>query len=442
MSSHTLTGASSPRSALPIWVIPVGSLAFGFVAGSLASRIDLGDDSVLARFTYGGDADSSRSLLSSVIGGIVSITTLTLTITVVALQLASSQYSPRLMKRYIRDRSIQCTAGLFFFVFAFTIPVLFHVRSGDNPGGSFVPDVAITFVIFLAMVMLIGLVYFVYRVTCAVRVENILDEIARSALTTLGDRPPHADVVRTEPDAAGSVAVHSDRSGFLTDVDVSGLIDRLPADARLTFAHAVGDYVIEQLPIARCSTTAPTSTISEAVNAAITIGTERDERTEFAYGLRQISDIGVKALSPGINDPTTAIVSLDAATRILAVAATSGTRPVSSSTDRAEVQVPRVPWGELTFSTVDQFATYGCGDVQVARSLVAAMTTLIVISPGDLADQRLADALDSIETHLAEATIAPSESGSLRTSINGCRRLLTVDRPARADAFRVPDRTV
>jgi len=411
------------RRSVPIWVYPTSLLVIGFTCGFGMSRVEVGSESPFSRFTYGGDADAARSILSNVLGGIISITTLTLTITIVTLQLASSQYSPRLMKRYLRDPSIQLAVAFFFFVFAFTIPVLFHVRSGNDETAESVPALALSIVIVLAVLMLVGLVYFVYHVTRSVRVENVLEQIAQGANRVLHDYPGpgwHQDRPPVPDDA--SVLLATD-SGFLVAVDVQAIEQRLGTGEQIWLDGGIGTYVIESAPLARYSGKRNTDDITAIVSDAVSLGPERDDQREFAFGLREIVDIGVKALSPGINDPTTAIVSLHVATRTLASAAQVGTVDQAGAIDPLVV-IPQTSWRELVFSTFDQFATYGAGDVQVMRALVGAIKQIIALAPEAAGTARLGDTLDSMEFHLSTASLADSERDAISEELTDARRLL------------------
>lgn len=423
------------RRTFPIWVFPTMFLAIGFACGLALSRIELGPDAGLSFLAYGGDAEAARSLLSNVIGGIVSITTLTLTITIVTIQLASSQYSPRLMKRYLRDRSLQLTMSYFFFVFAFAIPVLFHVRSGDTDEERYVPDVALSLVIVLAVLMLGGLVFFVYRVTRSVRVENILEDIAEAAIRVLENGPKLGE--GDDPPAVSNDAtvVLARRSGFLNRVDVTHLDEHLGAGERIWFEVGVGDYVIAGAPVAWYRGEVDAEHLAALVDEALTLGSERDEHREFAFGLRQIVDIGVKALSPGINDPTTAIVSVNVATRALARAASSTSVERSDRADGGVV-LPRPSWSGLVFVTFDQFITYGSGDAQVIRAIARSAKQIVALAPPEADTERIGDMLDSVDAHVSASNVLESERAVIAAQLDDCRRLLA-ERPGfRPEHFR------
>lgn len=215
------------RRTVPFWFFPAIFLVVGFGCGFAMSRIEIGESSPFNSVTYSGNAEASRSLVTNVLGGIISITTLTLTITIITIQLASSQYSPRLMKRYLHDRKIQLTVGFFFFVYAFTIPVLFHIRAAGEASSSFIPHVALTFVILLAVLMLGGLIYFVFHVTRSIRVEKILEDIARTTNRVLDNSPQLGE--NREAPAVGDDArvLLATGSGFVTRIDVATLDESL-----------------------------------------------------------------------------------------------------------------------------------------------------------------------------------------------------------------------
>ena len=438
--------ATDVRRDFPIWVFPITLLAVGFVCGFGLSRVEIGDGSPIHPLTYGGDADAARTLASTVLGGVVSITTLTLTITVVTLQLASSQYSPRLMKRYSQDRSIQVTTAYFFFVFAYVIPVLFHIRSGQDAASRYVPGLALSALIVLAVLMLVGLIYFVYHVTLMVRVENMLDEIADQAVRVL-ETSPQIDEHDSFPEIPeDATVVTARRSGFLIEIDSDELVSRLGADDRIWFDCGVGDYVVEHAPLARYRGDLDRSAVAAALDRTVRLEAERDDQYEFAYGLRQVADIGVRALSPGVNDPTTAIVSVHVATRVLAAAAEAATVR-SASVDAgvdigAVVVVPRPVWSDLVAATFDQFATYGSSDAQVVRAMLRSLEILISLAPSQTNTTRLSESVAAIDLRLDAETFTESDRTAFSASLDGCRRLLERHPDDRLDVMRAGPGTI
>jgi len=395
---------------MPIWVLPILFLAIGFVAGSIVARIDVAQDSGWTKIAFGGDADSARSLVSNLLNGVVSITTLTLTVTIVSLQLASSQYSPRLMKRYLRDRSIQFTVAFFLFSFAFTLPVSFAIRTASDTDDEQVPQLALSIVVVVSMLALVALVYFVFHVTRSVRVENVLSRIADEVIQGLdaglrlsdGEMPqPHGDA-RTVP---------ARQSGFMTGCDRDALAADFEDGDEVWFVVGVGDYVVAGSEL--CLVTGG-SRLDEQILRHVNVAPERDGSSEVAFGIRQITDVGVKALSPGVNDPTTAITSIHTATRTL-VAAAQRMRDRRSEVDGASrrVHVPVPSWNELVADTVGQFAVYGRNDPQVMRTLTTSL-------------ERLADS-------------APRRDGALLEVVSVIRELLADSQLPTVELVRVHD---
>lgn len=210
---------------------------------------------------------------------------------------------------------------------------------------------------------------------------------------------------------------------------------------RIWIDAGVGDYVVDRAPLGWFSGVEDIDVVSKLVNTAVTLEPERNEEREFAFGLRQIVDIGVKALSPGINDPSTAIVSLNVATRTLASAAETVSADTGETDGASKVVVPQPSWSELVFSTFDQLANYGCGDVQVCRAIVSSVKRLVTIAPSSASTDRLRDTLDSISLHVAASYLAPSEREAIEREVDDCRRLLRTDPSSRVDRFRPSQRT-
>lgn len=404
------------RWKVPIWVLPILFLAVGFAAGSVVAQIDIAEDSAWTTVAFGGDADSARSLVSNLLNGVVSITTLTLTVTIVSLQLASSQYSPRLMKRYLRDRSIQFTVAFFLFSFAFTLPVSFAIRTANEDGEESVPQLALSIVVVVSMLALVALVYFVFHVTRSVRVENVLSRIADEVVEGLDDglRLGDGDVSESPEDARTLLARHS---GFMTGCDREALAERLDHGDEIWFVVAIGDYVVAGSEL--CRIVGPAA-LDDEVLRHVNVAPERDGSREVAFGIRQITDVGVKALSPGVNDPTTAITSIHTATRTL-VAAAWRMRDERTDADRIPVHVPAPSWSEIVADTIGQFAIYGRNDPQVVRALTASLERLVSAAPRP--DHSLLQVMDSIREHLAESRLPTVELEHARDALDRIARL-------------------
>ncbi len=137
---------------------------------------------------FGGDAGSASTVLDAVASSLITVTSLTFSLTVVTLQLASSQFSPRLLRTFTQDLFVQSTLALFLATFAYSLTVLRSVRSGDDGQEPFVPRISVTTSYVLAMVSVIALVLFLAHLARQIRVETMLHQVRRDASGTLRSR--------------------------------------------------------------------------------------------------------------------------------------------------------------------------------------------------------------------------------------------------------------
>ena len=188
------------------WVVP-GGVALGYAAlALLLIQVDRASRDVGPGFGFGGDAPAARGLLSSVAGGIISMTSLTLSLTIVTLQLASSQFTPRALKNLLGDRINQVVAGAFVGTVAYALLVLRVVREDTEQDPGFVPALSVTVCIGLALLALGLLLLFVHHIGQIIKVERIAAEIAHDSLRTAERLYPEPHGEAASPPAGGGLA--------------------------------------------------------------------------------------------------------------------------------------------------------------------------------------------------------------------------------------------
>jgi uncharacterized membrane protein len=304
------------RSSL--WFLP-GVMTVGavFAAWSLlrADRWVVASELELGPWGYGGGADSARQVLATIAGSIMTITGVTFSITMVALVLAAGQYTPRVLRNFVRDRVNQTVLGVFVGTFLFTLLVLRAIRAGDD---AFVPALAVTASIALAVVSLGFFLYFLHHMANAIQVSNIIRNVARET---------HAEIDRTFEQEAGftgppQLRAQPPSSGLRVVAEKQGYVIRIETDALIATARShetaievvvgPGDFVShgEALAFAR-GNPAERARLADEVREAFHFDSQRSISQDPAYGFRQLVDIAVRALSPGVNDPTTACNSVD-----------------------------------------------------------------------------------------------------------------------------------
>lgn len=270
---------------------------------------------------FGAGAEGARGLLSAIASSMITVAGVTFSITVVALALASSQYTSRILANFMRDRANQSVLGVFLGVFAYCLVVLRTIRGGND--GVFVPALAVLGGVLLAFVAIGFLIFFIHHIADSIQATSIIQTTARQTLEAV-DRlfpgeigeaaaEPAADVREAEPTARRDWStVPAAETGYIQSVDGEMLFDIARRESIVVrMDRAIGDFVIEGRPLVSVTGKAPTEELVQQLTGAYTIGRHRTVHQDAAYGIRQIVDVALKALSPGINDTTTAIICVD-----------------------------------------------------------------------------------------------------------------------------------
>ncbi len=303
---------SDLRSGL--WLLPGLIVVALVVLAFVVIQVDhmLGDTEV----GFGGGPAAARGVLAATAGSFVTVAGLTFSLTIVVLQLASSQYSPRILRGFLADRITQLTAGAFIGVFAYSLVVLRSVRSEPN---AFVPSLGVSVAIVLALAALAVLFAFMDHVAKLIQVSNLAARLgaetcAELARTSTGHDPSDdAEAerrVRSWRARGPALPVHVSRAGYLRSIDVETITGRLAdTQARIALLARPGDLAVPDEPVAEVWWEPGTGTdaVTAAVLRAVHVADERDLRDDPGFGVRQLADIAIRALSPGINDPTTAV---------------------------------------------------------------------------------------------------------------------------------------
>ncbi|MBE7201592.1 MAG: DUF2254 domain-containing protein [Parafilimonas terrae] len=252
---------------------------------------------------YSGGAEGARALLSAIASSTIGVAGTTFSITIAALTLASGQMGPRLLRNFTRDARNQVVLGIFLGTFAYALMVLRTVRTVQE--SPFVPHLAITGALVLALISIATLVWFVHHIATSINVETVVDavqhDLRRAIVTHTRDT---ADVVRpVEPPAGAGIAATG--GGYVQAVDTEALADWAHAHSVVVALRArPGDYVPSGFPIAFLST--GIAGAETAVSGAVALGRRPAALQDLEYSIRQLVEIAVRALSPGINDPFTA----------------------------------------------------------------------------------------------------------------------------------------
>ncbi len=400
-----------------LWFIPgvfvVGSAVAAFVLVPVDRLIDQSVASTLGGVLFAGGPDSARLVLSTIAAAMLTFTGLVYTVTMLVLQLASSQLSPRVMRTFLRDRVNQGVLGLFIATFLYALLVLREVRSAGN-GAAFVPAMAVTFAYLLLIGSVAFFVVYIHHMAQAIRATSVLRSVGdetRNAILRLypeeigaGPGAPSARLPDREPD---EVALLDRAPGVITSVDEETLV-RLAEEHQVTIelVHHVGDFVPTDAPLLRVwrgpRSVAGAALPTRALAGAIRTGQERTMTQDAAFGFRQIVDIAERALSPGVNDPTTAVQALDELHDLLRrLARREIPSPLRLADDGSILlRVPRLGWADYVALALDEIRGYGAGSIQVARRL-----RYLLLDLKDVAPRFREEPIDR-QLHLLDAALA------------------------------------
>ena len=382
-----------------LWPLPVLAVVVAIALGILGPVLDAAVDDTLGQgldgVLFGGDADAARTLLDAVSSSLITVTSLTFSLTVVTLQLASSQFSPRLLRTFTSDLFVQATLGLFLGTFTYSLIVLRSVRSSTSAHAEFVPRLSVTLSVVLGVASVVGLVIFLAHLAQQIRVETMLQEVHDDARTVLERHGPSEAPGPGRPWSipSGEVPVaptHAFRvlapaSGFLVRVDRAELARICTElDVVCVLDRPIGSSLVADTPIGWAwPSGAPTHTdlrerLSAGLRSCVRTGFERTSVQDVGYGLRQLTDVANKALSPGINDPTTAVHTLGHISALLCRLSHVDLDPLAVHDDTGQLRVVlRQPgFAELVETAIDQPRRYGASDPQVLGRLFQLLAEL------------------------------------------------------------------
>jgi uncharacterized membrane protein len=370
-----------PRSLF--WLVPAlcGGAAIVLGVGLVAVNHEF--PGLNGPFLFQGSPSGARTSLDSIVSAMITLTGLVYSISFVALQLTSGQYSPRLLQLFMRDRLIQFTFGVFVATFIYAI-VVQQTLSGNSPDG--VPRLAVTiaFVFVFASTGLFTL--YVGRVAHMMRASTITSEIAhqsRMVLELLYPTDPTPDSEIAQPPTSERV-VPAPRPGVIVAVNEPAVAKQAAqASCVVTLKHRIGDFVPEGAALLTVAGEPDdVDRVATRTCRQITLATERTMSQDLAFGFRQLIDIVEKALSPSVNDPTTACQALDAMHDLLRRLATRAPacETVCGPDGAVRLVIPRHQFADLLDVTLREVWRYGSEAAQVPERVARMLDDLAEVA--------------------------------------------------------------
>jgi uncharacterized membrane protein len=366
------------------WFLP-SLMAAGAVA--LAFAMVTVDEAVAEEWVlelgwvYTGGAEGASAVLGTIASSMITIAGLVFSMTLVALSLASSQFGSRLLRNFMRDTANQLVLGTFVATFLYCLLVLRTIRRADEV--AFVPHVSVTLGVLFAIASLGVLIYFIHHVSVSIQADQIVARVGAELnagidrlfpdRTGQGTSRPAAESLDDGFDAR-SRPIAADGDGYVQIVDAQALLRMATrADALFRVDRRPGDYVVEGMTIV---TVAPGDCVDgamvERVNTAFVLGSQRTPSQDVEFSVDQLVEIAARALSPGVNDPFTAITCID---RLGSALCRLAQREIPSAhrfddDGRLRVVAPPVTFSRIADAAFDQIRRHGRPSAAIAIRLL------------------------------------------------------------------------
>ncbi len=392
------------------WFVPIvmtfaaALLALGLL--QLDRAVDPGVKASLS-WAYSGGPEGARSVLSTIAGSMITAASVTFSLASVALSIASQQYGSRVLRNFMQDRVTQVLLGTFVSTFIYCVLVVRDIRGSDTSVG-FVPSIAVTVAILLTLISLILLILFVHHVSTSIQASHIVRVVADGLAESIpklypGETEQARQAPREEREyfAGPRQEVLSPCSGYLQAIDLDTLLKVASKhDLRLELTVKPGDHIVSGSVIALANVA---DALPEAVVKSITrqylCGGERTPSQDVRYRFQQLCDVIIRALSPGINDPFTAINGIDQLATAFALLAER--EPVSpyrkDEAGQLRLKAPSAHFSEILAGVIEHIAHYASGDAFVLQRLERVL---------DIAQDRVSQAQDVETVRSLRAKIA------------------------------------
>ncbi|HET9505322.1 MAG TPA: DUF2254 domain-containing protein [Hymenobacter sp.] len=376
-----------------LWFVPSLMVLGAIVAAYFLVHLD---DSIGHEWTkrhpllFGAGADGARGMLSSIAGSMITVAGLIFSLTLSTLAQVSSQYTSRLLRNFMRDRPNQVVMGFFVSIFVYCLVVLRTIRGGDER--VFVPSLAVAFGLLLALVSIGMLIFFIHHIASSIQAANVIggaahetekifDKLFPKELGEAATPAEEADL--TAGPALRWVPIAARESGYIQGIDEEALLAfAQEANGVVRMEYAIGSYVTKGSALVSVAgyevgNALPDQDVAKRLNDCYSIGNQRTLDQDAGFGIRQLVDIALKALSPGINDTSTAVLCIDRLGSLLALLAGRDLgSPVRAEGGQVRVIAQRPDFASYLATAFDQVRTNALVDEAIYMRLLVALHTV------------------------------------------------------------------
>lgn len=379
-----------------LWYRPALMTIAALILSLLTVQLDIylfRDQGIELPWLFQGGSDGARGVLTAISGTMITVATTAFSITLVAMQLGSSQFSPRILRSFTGDTGNQMVLGIFIATFAYSLSVLRTVRSETDNFDGFVPTVSVTVAVVLAFTAIGSLIFFFHHATRTIQASVVIDRtytdlrnlVERTHTRQGSDNHRLLSQEMSLPERYERLlVVKSDGAGYLRDPDISRATSIGASNqVLLEFTVKVGEYLNPGVPIAtiwrdtqeESGERESLGNIADDVRGCFNFGMERTLEFDSPFGLQQLTDISLLALSPGTNDPTTAHSVIDRLGSALINAEQISGKQVACADHEGTVRLlyPIPTFEDFVRLPFDQLRHYGAADPLIVAHMLKTL---------------------------------------------------------------------
>jgi uncharacterized membrane protein len=412
--SEILSRLNSSYWFVPL-VVTLGGAVLAILLLLVDSRIQLNPDGVFA-ILRPRSPEGARALLSAVIGAMITAVSVTFSVTIVALTVAAQHFGPRVLNNFVRQTSAQLVLGTFMATFAYSVLTLGAI--GGTEADADVPEVAVSGAVLLVVLSIGALIYYVHHVSTTLQIGELAAAIAedlRYAVERQDAQHRRAEEPDAEPapeapeDAAEITALES---GYVQRIDYDPIVELASArDAVVWIRREPGAFLVAGTPLALVHPAhARNDALIAAVRRACIVGRDRTLWHDTEFAVKQLVEIALRALSPGVNEPFTAMTCIDRLTEGLACVATARPAPqrYTDAAGRARVWVQSQPFSLLLRAAFDPIRIFAGSNPAIYARLLDSLAELGLVVSGDGDRQLLREQAD-IARRTAERALSDAD---------------------------------
>jgi uncharacterized membrane protein len=365
---------------------------------------------------FGAGAEGSRGMLSAIASSMITVAGVTFSITIVALSQASNQYSSSILRNFMRDRANQSVLGVFLGVFTYCLIVLRSIRSGEE--GTFIPSLSVFTAIILALIGIGFLIFFIHHVVVSIQAANIVAKAAEETFNTIDRLFPemlrdeevgHEAVTKLngELQQLRQIVIPMPKSGYVQSYDQAALV-RLACsnDVVIRMNRAIGEFVVADTPLVTVYANSPLDgELVEHSQDAFSINSVRTIEQDSSFGIRQIVDLALKALSPAVNDTSSVLTCIHYLTAInVRLANRRIAEPFVREDGKLRLIVKGPTFETFISESFDEIRTNAGGNATVILHLLLAFKTIATVAENPNRKRLIFKQISLLE-NLAEKTI-------------------------------------